>query len=186
MRANRQTFWWGLAALSIVSSTVGIGSMAFDWFIRARDNHLDTSEHKLIDCTNRTLSVHFVMQPAKSFTLLLGYPAGTRSAFTNQFKGQVEFWADNVRVASLIVESDDVQDANWLNHRGMGDAHILNWSSHKPGLASLLKPRRIYEMKVEFSQPPPTNSSLWAHFLQRHADVDRQSTIIRSHLYPPP
>ncbi len=174
MKPSRHGYWRCLVAVLLII----IGWMSYDWFIQARDNHHDTSEHKLIDCTNSTLSVQFVMPPARAFMLLLGYPKGEKSTFTNVFSGQVEIRRAGTNIVSFSVESDFVQECNWLTHRGMGDAYVLNWSSTKPGLTSLLKVGHAYEMNVQFSRPPPTNTSLWAFFTQRHADVQRSNSIV--------
>lgn len=174
MKPSRNAFRRCLVAISLGI----VGWMSYDWFIQARDNHHDTSEHKLIDCTNSTLSVQFVMPPARAFMLLLGYPKGEKATFTNAFSGQVEIRRAGTNIVSFSVESDLVQECNWLTHRGMGEAYVLNWFSTEPGLTTLLKAGHAYEMNFQFSRPPPTNTSLWAFFTQRHADVQRSNSIV--------
>lgn len=174
MKPSRNAFWRCLVAVSLGT----VGWMSYNWFIQARDNYHDCSEHKLTDCTNSTLSVQFVMPPAHAFMLLLGYPKGEKATFTNTFSGQVEIRRAGTNVVSFSVESDLVQECNWLTHRGMGDAYVLNWASTKPGLTALLKAGHAYEMNVQFTRPPPSNASLWAFFTQRHADVQRSNSIV--------
>lgn len=184
MKANRQVAWWGLASVSIIVSLGAIGWMGYDWFTKARDNHPETSAQKLLDCTNNVLTVHFKMPETKQLCLVLGLHTSKGSSFAydakpvHEFVGKVEIRRAGTIVVSFPIEYFSAQSCNWLNHHGIPEAYILNWSAQKPWLPEKLQIGTTYELRIEFTENAPTNASVWASLLQRHADAARQGPIV--------
>lgn len=184
MQANRQVAWWCLGAVSIIVSLSAIGWMGYDTFKRARDNRLTTKVQKLLDCTNAVLSVQFVMPETKELSLVLGLHSGKSHSFeyngkpAHQFVGKVEIRKEGTNVVSFPIEHSSVQACTWLNRHGIPEAYILNWTNKSLWLPDKLKAGTTYELRLEFTENAPTNASVWASLLQRHADAEHQGPIV--------
>jgi hypothetical protein len=190
MNANRQAAWWCLGAVSIIVSLSAIGWMGYDTFIRARDNQLEFTQQKLFDCTNSIVSVQFVMPESKEVSLVLGLQQSKGFSFdydgkpARPFVGSVEFRRAGVTIVSFPIEHSSAQACTWLNNQGIPEAYILNWSNRNPWLPDILKAGVSYELRVEFTENAPTNASVWASLLQRHADVQRSNSIVMTPRQP--
>lgn len=187
MNANRQVAWWCLGAVSIIVSLSAIGWMGYNTLNRARDNRLTTKVQKILDCTNTVLSVQFVMPETKELSLVLGQHSGKSHSFdyngkpAHQFVGNVEIRHEGTNVVSFPIDHSSVQACTWLNHRGIPEAYVLNWTNKNLWLPDKLKSGTTYELRLEFTENAPTNASLWASLLQRHADAARQGSIVVAH-----
>ncbi len=178
MNQVRPGVWWLLGSISIIVSLGLLGHEARALYVQLRDNHHDVSAHKLVDCKNQTLSVHFQMPLARAMHILMGFDNHAKNISTNRFSGRVEICHFGQTKVSFPIDSDMSFECNWLAPYGVKEAMAFHWPASVASPVNELLPGKIYELKVAFSNAPSQGASLWAHFIQRHGDVRREEVIV--------
>jgi hypothetical protein len=113
---------------------------------------------KLADCNTNALAFRMTCEHAPPYQLVLDLGASHTGPFA--FRGEVIIRQSTGTVARIQIGSNDITPCNWVP--GL-DGYILtlNRTNADERLSELLRRGQIYDVRVAFSEGPPTESSLW-------------------------
>jgi hypothetical protein len=113
---------------------------------------------KLADCNTNALAFTMTCDHSPPHQLVLGLGPSLTGPIS--FHGEVLIQQSTGTVARIQVGSDHITPCNWLP--GL-DGYILTWNRTNAGerLSELLRHGQRYDVRVAFSETPPTGSSLW-------------------------
>jgi hypothetical protein len=115
-------------------------------------------EQKVSDCTNNVLAFALNCEHSPPYQFVLGF--GSSHSQTSAFRGEIVIQQNSRTVATIPIGSQDMTACNWLPVLG---GYILTWNRTNAGegLSDFLRRGQSYDVRVAFSEAPPTNSSLW-------------------------
>ena len=113
---------------------------------------------KLAECNTNALAFTMTCDHSPPYQLVLGL--GPSHTGPIAFHGEVIIQQSTGTVARIQVGSDHITPCNWLP--GL-DGYILTWNRTNAGerLGELLRRGQRYDVRVAFSETPPSGSSLW-------------------------
>jgi hypothetical protein len=113
---------------------------------------------KLADCNTNALAFTMTCDHSPPYQFVLGLGPSHTGPFS--FRGEVIIQQSTGTVARIRIGSEQITPCNWLP--GL-DAYILTWSRTNAGerLGELLRRDQSYDVRVAFTEAPPTDSSLW-------------------------
>jgi hypothetical protein len=113
---------------------------------------------KLAECNTNALAFTMTCDHSPPYQLVLGL--GPSHTGPIAFHGEVIIQQSTGTVARIQVGSDHITPCSWLP--GL-DGYILTWNRTNAGerLGELLRRGQRYDVRVAFSEPPPSGSSLW-------------------------
>jgi len=125
-------------------------------------------EQKLADCTTNALAFRVAWPTGELFQIVLGVPYADTNALA--FRGELVFRQSTGTVARVPIGSHDVTPCNWLDNHASAPhvaGYILTWgrTSVTERLDHLFAKGQRYDVEVRFSEPPPTTSTLWLHWI---------------------
>jgi len=115
---------------------------------------------KVADCTSSNLTFALTVRHRPNYHFVIGMP---RSSEPPSFRGEIRMLQGTGLVARIPISSDDLMQSTWLHSNPELTGYILTWSrtNRNERLGNILTRGQRYNVEVSFSQPPPTNSSLW-------------------------
>ncbi len=121
---------------------------------------------KLADCTVPEVRVTYTIHGGNAFSMVLGVPHSAQ--VPPSFKGDLIISKAGVKIGEYPIDSDDMQECNWLHEAPDLQGYILTWrhASSLSGFNDFFQTGGTYDIVVKFSQMPPTGSSLWLHWLE--------------------
>ena len=86
------------------------------------------------------------------------------------FRGELAFRQSTTTVLRVPVGSHAVTPCNWLDNHASAPhvaGYILTWSRTNAAerLDHLFMKGQIYNVEVQFAEPPPPTSTLWLHWI---------------------
>lgn len=133
---------------------------------------------KLIDCTNSALEFNLRLPKGYSYNFVLATPGMgmvLKSPYT--FSGNVRILGETNQnqPTAFPIGSELAQQCNWLEMDGIPYSFALTGfrNSNCPSLDHLIHGAKDYDVKIVFSQPPPTSTSIWLHWFQAYKDRDK-------------
>lgn len=122
-------------------------------------NH-DLMERQLADCSCNPVGASFLCPEGEVFDLLLGIPEESRGTF---FAGHlyVKDGESGEILCDSAFTSASTEQGNWLEHRNLA-CYILTLNNKQ---WDKIKPGRAYDVTIDFSQNPPSDASLWLHWV---------------------
>ncbi len=113
---------------------------------------------KLADCSTNAMAFTMTCDHSPPYEFVLGL--GPSHTGPIVFHGEVIIQQSTGTVASIQIASDNITPCNWLP--GL-DGFILTWNRTNAGerLGELLRRGQSYDVRVAFSEMPPSGSSLW-------------------------
>lgn len=121
---------------------------------------------KVTDCTAPEIRFSRAIDAGTHFQMVLGVPHSAQ--LPPSFKGSLVISKAGAKIAEYPIGSDEMQECNWLHEAPDLQGYILTWklTSSEAGLDSVLQAGSTYDFVLNFSQMPPTGSSLWLHWLE--------------------
>jgi hypothetical protein len=115
---------------------------------------------KLADCNTNAIAFTMTCDHSPPYAFVLGL--GPSHTGPLAFRGEVSIQQRTGTVARIQIGSDDITPCNWLAGSGL-DGYILTWNRTNAGerLSELLRRGESYDVRVAFSEAPPTDSSWW-------------------------
>jgi hypothetical protein len=115
-------------------------------------------EQRLADCTNSTIRFQMTVRERPPYQFVLGLPETAPRQFG--FVGEIVVRQSTGTVARVPISSQDITGCNWLP--GLS-GYILTWgrTNRADKLERFLTRGQTYEVEVQFTEPPPPESSLW-------------------------
>ena len=118
-------------------------------------------EHRLTDCTNSTLRFQMPVKEFPPYQFVMGMPQSPTGQLN--FRGEIVLRQSTGIVARVQISSETITPCNWLN--GLS-GYILTWERTNR-LESILKRGQTYDVEIQFSEPPPPESSVWLSAMKR-------------------
>ena len=140
---------------------------------------------KIADCTNTVLSIKLTAPKGHMLTFVLAMPS-PGPWFTNHqqpvpfvFSGKARITQQGRHVYDFAFDSRGAVRCNWLSwdqDLPLGFIITEELFSQHHGLGEYLKPRKAYDVQIEFLEQPPASASIWYTWSQLKDDFDRDST----------
>ncbi len=144
------------------------------WFLWTVQRHtMIPRSIKLTDCTNSTLEFSLRLPMGRAYNFVLATPNAAMALKTPYlFAGKIRIFETTNLLADFPIGSETTQQCNWLEGNGIAYSLILTSSqnTNSPILSRLICGKKDYQIKIEFSQPPPHLSSLWLCWVQAYKD----------------
>lgn len=121
---------------------------------------------KLFDCTDPVLNCSFTAPKAYGFTMLIAAP----SQLNHDFFGSVRISDESTQTFEFEISSERMTPCNWLERTGPPSAYILTGRFHPKYPALELSAGRRYQITLSFTRTPPTNCSIWMHWIEHAGD----------------
>jgi hypothetical protein len=143
--------------IKVVAALLVLGVIGY--FVLPRLVCTDVPERqKLAECNTNALAFTMTCDHSPPYQFVLGL--GQSHTGPIAFHGEVLIRQSTGTVATIQVGSDHITPCNWLP--GL-DGYVLTWNRTNAGerLGEVLRPGQRYDVRVAFSETPPTGSSLW-------------------------
>jgi len=117
---------------------------------------------KLCDVIEREARVTFVapVVAVSHFVIGVQYPAAQV-----RLAGRVSVFQESSVVYERVFGPENLEPSNWLNEFGL-QAFIISLNDTSNRLKDVLKPGKVYEVRVMLDERPETPVSLWLHSVQ--------------------
>jgi hypothetical protein len=94
------------------------------------------------------------------FVIGVQYPAAEV-----RLAGRVRVFQGSSVVYERVFGPENLEPSNWLDGFGL-QAYIIGWNDISNRLQGVLKPGKVYEVRVMLDERPETPVSLWLHSVQ--------------------
>lgn len=115
-------------------------------------------QQQLAVCTNSTIQFQMTVRERPPYEFVLGMPKTASGQFN--FLGEIVVSQSTGTVVRVPISSRDMTECNWLP--GLS-GYILTWgrTNRADELERFLIRGQTYEIRVQFDELPPPESSLW-------------------------
>jgi hypothetical protein len=118
--------------------------------------------NKLFDFSNISNTVSFKCPQGDSYFFVFSRPKYNYVSLT----GSLTIYHKGIQIHKIMFDPNQMRLGSWLDREGL-ESYIINSEPNTfSDLDSYLKNNEEYEIKIDFKQMPPDNTTLWLHYLE--------------------